>query len=171
MQPSPRSTLSFHTRSQTAIFSSTPAATQNRDRVADRSSIELGATLQAIHRLSPHVSKKERVPALVKQLRKDLVREMKRTVKKMPARTIANCIFNMASLKLADKALMAKTVDAVGSKCVAARLLTPSASCVRRGPVLCHSATLAVGMQDGTKTVSRRGLQSPGKKGTNVRQK
>lgn len=103
-------------RPQSLLRTQPSPAVQNRDRVTDRSSIELGATLQAIHRLSPHVSKKDRVPTLVKQLRKDLVREMKRTVKKMPARTIANCIFNMASLKLADKALMSKTVDAIGSR-------------------------------------------------------
>jgi hypothetical protein len=56
----------------------------------------------------------------VKRLFKDLRKEMKRTVRKMPNRTVANSLFAITHLKEADKAMMSKAVSTISGRCVCA---------------------------------------------------
>jgi hypothetical protein len=95
------------------------AVVQNQQRTVGRSSTELGATLQAIRRLTPPGAEKKPREHAEKQLLTELLRELKREVKKMPPRSLANCLFTITRLRAADKTLMSKAVQAVSGWCAA----------------------------------------------------
>jgi hypothetical protein len=90
---------------------------QDTEREYDRSGIELGATLKALLDVMSKEELRGEKPKPVRRLFKDLRKEIKRTIRKMPNRTLANSLFAITSLKEADKAMMSKGVQSISGRC------------------------------------------------------
>jgi hypothetical protein len=88
---------------------------QARQRQTNRSSTELGATLQAVRRLTPPGTERARRSADEQTLLISLRTEMKNSVQRMPERSIANAMYNITALRAADKILMMRALQAIES--------------------------------------------------------
>lgn len=99
---------------------------QDTEREYDRSGIELGATLKALLDVMSKAELRGEKPKPVRRLFKDLRKEIKRTIRKMPNRTLANSLFAITSLKEADKAMMSKGVQSISGRCGSMGVVGPS---------------------------------------------
>ena len=113
---------------------------QARQRTEGRSGTEFGATLQAIRRLTPLGSEKAKKSNTERVLHKSLLREFKREVKRLPPRTLANSLYVVAELHIADKVLMSKAVQGVSRWCATAR--ERALSCFARQSCMCSTVCL-----------------------------
>jgi hypothetical protein len=78
---------------------------------------ELGATLQAVRRLTPPGTERKRRGSNEQALLKELQYELKREMKRLAPRTLANSVFNITVLRAADKATYSKAVLAIARLC------------------------------------------------------
>lgn len=89
-------------------------------RTPGRSHVELGATLAAVRRLTPmqNMPNPSERPMAEQVLLEELRDEVKSVVADLSPRSLASALFNLATLRAADKRLFKTAVDVIDTMCV-----------------------------------------------------